>query len=113
MGIIQEVTHADYTSEVLQSDVPGLVNFWAVWCPPCRMIAPIVDELSTEYAGRMKFAKLNTDDSPKTPGGPGIMSIPKLIFYKGEVEVERLVGARPKGDLKKAIERTLVAGPTK
>lgn len=107
MGNVQEVNDVSFDSEVLKSEVPVLVDFWAPWCGPCRQVAPIVDELSGEYAGKVKFTKLNTDVAPKTPSSYGIMGIPTLIVFKGGSEVGRIVGARPKGDLKKAIDKAL------
>jgi thioredoxin 1 len=103
-----EVTDRDFESEVLKSEEPVLVDFWAPWCGPCRAVAPIVEELSGEYAGKVKFTKLNTDDSPQIPGKYRIMGIPTLIVFKGGKEVGRIVGARPKGDLKREIDKALV-----
>jgi thioredoxin 1 len=102
-----EVTDRNFQSEVLESDLPVLVDFWAPWCGPCRQVAPAVEALAEEYDGRVKFAKLNTDDSPLTPGQLGIMGIPTLIVFKGGAEAKRLVGALPKQRIKMAIDEAI------
>jgi thioredoxin 1 len=103
-----EVTDANFDGEVLKSDKPVLVDFWAPWCGPCRMVAPIVDELSDEYDGKVKFVKLNTDDNIKTASTYGIRSIPTLLVFKGGEVAGQIVGFRPKGDLKKRLDAVLV-----
>lgn len=103
-----EVSDRDFDTEVLKATEPVLVDFWAPWCGPCRAVAPIVEELAGEYVGKVKFAKLNTDDSPQTPGKYRIMGIPTLIVFKAGKEVGRIVGARPKGALKAEIDKALV-----
>src|SRR5260221_8044165 len=103
-----EVSDRDFETEVLKAEEPVLVDFWAPWCGPCRAVAPIVEELAGEYVGKVKFAKLNTDDSPQTPGKYRIMGIPTLIVFKSCKEVGRIVCARPKGDLKREIYKALV-----
>lgn len=97
----------NFESEVLQSDVPVLVDFWAEWCGPCRMLAPVVDELASEYAGQLKVAKLNVDQAQDLAGRYGVMSIPTLLVFKGGQEVERMVGFAPKRELKQRIDRAL------
>jgi thioredoxin 1 len=82
--------------DVIAGDTPVLVDFWAEWCGPCRMIAPILEDLSTEYAGKLRIAKLNVDENPQTAMQYDVMSIPTLIVYSGGAERKRIVGARPK-----------------
>lgn len=103
----KEVTDATFETDVLKSDLPVLVDFWAPWCGPCRMVAPIVEELGEEYAGKVNFYKMNTDENPSIPSKYGIRSIPSLlIFKKGELK-ETIVGFRPKSDLKKRLESAI------
>jgi thioredoxin 1 len=103
-----EVTDSNFDSEVLKADKPVLVDFWAPWCGPCRMVAPIVDELSQEYDGKVKFVKLNTDDNIRTASQYGIRSIPTLLVFKGGEPVGQIIGFRPKSDLKKRLDAALV-----
>ena len=102
-----EVTDANFDAEVVKSDKPVLVDFWAPWCGPCRMVAPIVDELSAEYEGRVKFVKLNTDDNVKVATQFQIRSIPTLLVFKGGEPVGQIVGFRPKSDLKQRLDAAL------
>ena len=102
-----EVTDANFDAEVLKNDTPVLVDFWAPWCGPCRMVAPIVDELSTEYDGRIKFVKLNTDDNVKVATQYQIRSIPTLLVFKGGEPVGQIIGFRPKSDLKQRLDAAL------
>ena len=102
------VSDKEFATQVLQSPVPVLVDFWAEWCGPCKMIAPLVEELAVEYDGRVAFAKVDTDENPNTPMQYGIRGIPTLIVFKAGKEVGRVVGYRPKADLQKAIEHALV-----
>lgn len=108
MAEVREVTDATWDSDVLKSDLPVLVDFWAPWCGPCRMVAPIVQELSEEYAGKVSFMKMNTDENPMVPSKFGIRSIPSLLIFKGGELKGTVVGFRPKSDLKKRIDEALV-----
>ncbi len=102
------VTDANFQAEVLDSSVPVLVDFWATWCSPCKMIAPIVEELAGEYDGRVKITKLDVDANPVIPGQFGVMSIPTLLLFVGGKPEKRLVGYRPKASLKSELDAVLV-----
>ncbi|MEE8346554.1 MAG: thioredoxin [Dehalococcoidia bacterium] len=102
-----DVTDTTFDTEVLKSDKPVLVDFWAPWCGPCRMVAPLVEELAEEYDGKVKFLKLNTDESVNTAAKYGIRSIPTLLMFKGGETVDQVIGFRPKGDLKRVIDKAL------
>ena len=106
MSDVQAVTDAEFESLVLKSDVPVLVDFWATWCPPCRMIAPIVEQIHGELGDKVKVMKMDTDENPSTSMSFGIMSIPTLIIFKDGKPAERTVGYRPnmKADLKAQLE---------
>ncbi len=106
-GEILELTDDSFDQEVISADGPSLVDFWAAWCAPCKMIAPIVEELAGEYAGKLKVAKLNVDDNPKTATRFGIRGIPTLLLFKGGGVVEQFVGVQKKEDIRRAIEGTL------
>src|SRR6188508_1474523 len=99
MSAVREVTDATFESEVLKSDIPVLIDFWAPWCGPCRAIAPLVEELATEYAGKLKVAKMNVDDNPQVPSKYNVRSIPNLVLFKGGQVKEQIVGAVPKATL--------------
>jgi thioredoxin 1 len=101
------VTSATWDQEVLKSPTLVLVDFWAVWCGPCRMVAPIVDEISKEYAGKLKVLKLNTDENPDVAGRYKIMGIPTLMFFKNGERVDQVVGAVPKAQLKTKVDSLL------
>lgn len=102
-----EVNEAKFDEMVLKAKIPVLVDFWAPWCGPCRMVAPLIDELANEYEGKVSFMKLNVDDSPKIASKYGVMSIPALIIFKNGQPVSNLVGFRPKPEFKKNIETAL------
>ncbi|MFM8411469.1 MAG: thioredoxin, partial [Alphaproteobacteria bacterium] len=96
MAGISEVSDATFDAEVLRSATPVLIDFWAPWCGPCRAIAPVVEELAREYAGKVKVVKMNVDDNPQTPAKYGVRGIPNLIVFKGGQVAEQIVGAVPK-----------------
>lgn len=101
------IDDSQFGETVLKSDIPVLVDFWATWCRPCTMIAPILDELAKEYHGRIKFTRIDVDHNPKTAARYHIMSVPTLLlFHKGE-PIANLVGFRPKGELKKSLDGVL------
>jgi thioredoxin 1 len=102
-----EVTDDTFESEVVSSDIPVLVDFWADWCAPCKMIAPIVEDLAGEYDGKVKFAKMDVDANPTVPGSFGIRSIPTLLIFKGGSPVGQVVGAVPKTVLKSRLEEAI------
>jgi thioredoxin 1 len=104
---LKSVTDSTWTSEVLQSDKPVLVDFWAEWCAPCRKIAPLLDELVAEMGEKIQIVKLNIDENPNTARDYGIMSIPTLTIFKGGEAVQSVLGVQPKGSIVKMIESAL------
>ena len=103
------VTDAEFEEKVVNAQKPVLVDFWAEWCVPCKMIAPIVEELAEELDGQVDFAKLDVDSNPITAVTYGIRSIPALLIFKGGKPVEQIIGAVPKGQIKKKLDAVLVA----
>ena len=99
------VTDDNFEAEVLKSDVPVLVDFWAPWCGPCRMIAPLIDELASDYGGKLKAVKLNTDESPGIATEYGIRSIPTVMIFKGGQKLDTVIGAVPKSTLTNTIDK--------
>ena len=104
---ITHITDSSFDQEVLQSDVPVLVDYWAEWCGPCKMIAPILDEIAADYAGKLKITKLNIDDNPATPPKFGIRGIPTLMIFKGGDVQSTKVGALSKSQLTAFIDQSI------
>jgi thioredoxin 1 len=107
MPVAVQVTDSSFKQEVLDSEVPVLVDFWAPWCGPCRMVAPVVDEIAQQYEGQVKVVKLNTDENPNVASQYGIRSIPTLMIFKGGQRVDMVVGAVPKTTLSNTLEKYL------
>ncbi len=105
MAEIADVTDQSFESEVLNSDLPVVVDFWAEWCAPCRQIAPIVKELAGEYDGKVKIVKMNIDENPAAPGKYGVRAIPTLLAFQGGQVVEQMQGARPKSALEEMVQK--------
>jgi thioredoxin 1 len=98
---------ANFDRDVLQSDIPVLVDFWATWCSPCKAIAPLIDAVAEEYAGKLKVGKVNVDENPATPGKYGVRGIPTLVLFKGGAVVDQVVGAIPRSQLEALIAKAL------
>lgn len=106
-GLVQAITDSQFEKEVIESEIPVFVDFWAPWCGPCRMVAPIVEELASEYQGRVKFVKMNVDENPQVAGAMGIRSIPTLVIFKGREVADYRIGAVPAEDLRRMIDKAL------
>jgi len=104
---VQQVSDESFDKEVLQADLPVLIDFWAPWCGPCKAIAPVVAELAKEYDGKLKVVKMNVDDNPQTPSKYGVRGIPNLILFKGGQVKDQIVGAVPKAQLVKAVSQVV------
>ena len=107
MSDVQQISDSSFEADVLKADLPVLIDFWAPWCAPCKQIAPVVDELAKEYAGRLKIVKMNVDDNPQTPSKYGVRGIPNLILFKGGQVRDQIIGAVPKSQLVKAINQVV------
>jgi thioredoxin 1 len=104
---VQDVTDQEFDQVVIKSEIPVLVDFWAPWCGPCRMVAPIVKELAGEYDGKVTFRKMNTDENPTVSAQYNVRSIPTLLIFKGGTQVGQIVGFRPKSQIKERIDAAL------
>jgi thioredoxin 1 len=107
MAEILDVTDATFEREILKSDTPALIDFWAEWCAPCRQIAPIVKDLAASYAGKVKIVKMNIDENPGTPGRYGVRAIPTVLAFKNGSVVGQITGARPKSAFEDMIQKLL------
>ena len=105
--MVNVVTDQNFEKEVLKSELPVLVDFWATWCGPCQMVSPVIEKLSEEYSGKLKFCKINVDEAQVTASKFGIMSIPTLMFFKNGENVDQVVGAVPESTIKPKIDALL------
>lgn len=104
---VLEFTDANFDTEVLKATEPVLVDFWATWCAPCKALTPVIDELATEFDGKVKIGKVNVDENPETPGKYGVRGIPTLVLFKGGKVVDQVVGAVPKSQLQALLKKGL------
>lgn len=104
-----ELTDETFAKDIASCEQPILVDFWAPWCPPCRMVAPVLEALAADYAGKVKIAKLNVDDNPRTAGAFGVASIPTMILFKGGEVVDMIVGAQPRASIEGVLKKHLAA----
>jgi len=104
---ILEISDAQFEADVLKSDKPILVDFWATWCAPCKAIAPVLDQLAEEYDGKIQIGKVNVDENPGTPGQYGVRGIPTMILFKDGEIVDQLVGAVPKNQIESLLQKAL------
>ena len=107
MADIMQVTDENFDAEIMKSDLPAMVDFWAEWCGPCRMVGPVVEELSKVYEGKIKIAKMDVDKNRQTPAKFGIRNIPTLIFFKGGQVAQTIIGAQPKSYIEGEIKKLL------
>jgi thioredoxin 1 len=107
MAEVIDVTDQTFEAEVLQSDKPAIIDFWAEWCAPCRQISPIIKEIAAEYGDRVKIVKMDIDSSPNTPGQYGVRAIPTILAFKDGQVVQQIQGARPKGDFEAMVKNLI------
>ena len=107
MANVQEITDQTFETEVLNSDKPAIIDFWAEWCAPCRQIAPIISELAEEYGDKVKIVKMDIDANPNTPGSFNVRAIPTILAFKDGQVVQQVQGARPKADFQKLVEELI------
>ncbi len=107
MSEMFEVTDENFNTEIMNSDIPAVVDFWAEWCGPCRMVSPVVEELANDYKGKIKVAKMDVDKNRETPTRFGIRNIPTLIFFKGGEVTQTIVGVQPKSQIEEEIKKLL------
>ena len=107
MGDLLHVTDDTFDTEIIKSDIPAIVDFWAEWCGPCRMVGPVVEELAAQYKGKVKIAKMDVDKNRATPGKFGIRNIPTLIFFKNGQVSHTLIGAQPKSYIEQELKKLL------
>jgi thioredoxin 1 len=104
-GSLKEFTDSNWTSEVLESPIPVLVDFWAPWCGPCRMLQPTIEKLAAEYEGKVKVGKMNTDENQDIPGSLGISAIPTVVVFRGGKEFDRLIGVNSENKFKASLDK--------
>ena len=107
MSDILEVTDDTFEAEIVNSSIPAMVDFWAAWCGPCKMVAPVVEELAQEYDGKVKIAKMDVDQNRQTPAKFGIRNIPTLILFKGGEVAQTIIGAQPKSSIEEELKKLL------
>ncbi len=105
--MVKEITDADFDEEVMKATTPVLLDMWAPWCGPCRMVAPVLDKISTQYEGKVKFCKMNVDENPKTSSRFQVMSIPTLLLFKEGNVVDTIVGAATESNIKSKVDKLL------